>query len=67
LPDHAKEPEQANGASEDFMTTLENGVKSVLKNKKASASERMAAVNAGVKLLAIRHKIDGNDVKGFFE
>jgi hypothetical protein len=67
LPDEVNKPDEANGASEDFMTTLEDGVKQVLKNRKATASERMAAVQAGVKLLAIRHKISGDGEKGFFE
>lgn len=59
--------EQANGKSEDFMATLENGVKQVLGNRKATAAERMAAVNAGVKLLAIRHKIEGSEDSDFFK
>lgn len=53
--------------SEDFLTILEQGVKQVLENKKATPAERMAAVTAGVKLLAIRHRIHGGDEKGFFE
>jgi hypothetical protein len=50
----------------DFQDVLEQGVRSVLGNRKATASEKLQAVAAGVKLLAIRHKISGNDESGFF-
>jgi hypothetical protein len=60
-------PDEIPEASADFMTALEEGVRAVLKNRKASASERMAAVNVGVKLLAIRHKISGSDDSEFFK
>jgi hypothetical protein len=55
------------GESEQFLKALMEGVKKVLDNKKATAQERMTAVQAGVKLLAIRHRIMGDDTKGFFE
>lgn len=58
---------QPDSGSDDFLGTLENGVKDVLKAKETTASERVAAVNAGAKLLMIRHKITGGDEKGFFE
>lgn len=51
----------------DFQDVLEKGVRGVLKSKKATASERLQAVAAGVKLLAIRYKINGGDEKSFFE
>lgn len=54
-------------ASEAFLKTLENGVKDVLADKEAKASERVAAITAGAKLLAIRHKISEGDAKGFFD
>lgn len=44
-----------------FIDELEAGVRSVLKKKGATASERLNAVQAGVKLLAIRWKIEGGD------
>lgn len=52
--------------STNFMEVLEQGVRDVLKNRKASASDKLAAVTAGTKLLAIRHRIEGDDQKGFF-
>ncbi len=60
----AKEAE--NEAAEDFLDTLENGVRSVIRNKKASASEKVAAIAAGVKVALIRHRISGEDEKSFF-
>jgi hypothetical protein len=51
----------------DFMVILEDGIRTVLKNKDASPSERIQAVTAGAKLLMIKHKISGSDEKGFFE
>ena len=62
----AKKDAQANG-SEAFMAILEAGVTKVLENRKATPSERMAAVNAGVKILAIRYKISGGEDEGFFK
>ena len=59
-------PAPDSAASEDFLTTLEAGVKAVLADKKAKASERVAAITAGVKVMAIRHKIAGGDDGGFF-
>ena len=52
--------------SDDFIDVLEEGVRSVLGKKSATASEKLAAVNAGAKLLAIRHKITGDDETNFF-
>lgn len=51
---------------DDFLRTLEDGVREVIKNKRSKPSERMAAVTAGVKILAIRHKIKDGDDTGFF-
>jgi hypothetical protein len=53
--------------SGEFLKTLKNGVKDVLADDKAEASERVAAINAGAKLLMIEHKITGGDEKGFFD
>ena len=52
---------------EDFMTVLEKGVRNVLSDKEATASEKLAAVNAGAKLLAIRHKISADETDNFFK
>lgn len=54
-------------ADVDFLTELENGVLDILgKKSKSTKNEKLAAINAGVKLLAIRHKIKGGDDEGFF-
>jgi hypothetical protein len=51
----------------DFMAVLEKGVRDVLKAKESTSAERMSAITAGAKLLMIKHKISGSDVKGFFD
>jgi hypothetical protein len=43
--------------SPDFMEILEVGVRDVLTNKKASMKDRIDAINAGTKLMLIKHKI----------
>lgn len=51
----------------DFMKVLETGIRDVLENKESTAKERMDAVNAGTKLLLIKHKIsDAGDEAGSF-
>jgi hypothetical protein len=67
LGSETNKPDEPVAESADFMVVLEDGVRAVLKNKKASPSERIAAVTAGAKLLMIKHKISGSDEKGFFE
>ena len=67
LPSDANKPEQANGDSDEFLKVLMDGVRKVLDNRKATPAERMAAVTAGVKLLAIRHRISGSDERGYFD
>lgn len=52
--------------SSDFMDTLERGVRAVLRSKDAKPSEKVAAIAAGTKLLAIKHKIDESEGTGFF-
>lgn len=61
-------PDEVNGETDTdpFLKALMEGVRKVLDNRKATPSERMAAVNAGVKLLAIKHKINGDGETGFF-
>ena len=54
-------------ASATFLDTLEQGVRAVLKDKDAKASERVAAVAAGAKLLMIKHKISEADQDSFFK
>jgi hypothetical protein len=43
---------------------LEKGVKKVLKDNKAENKDVLDAVNAGAKLLLIKHKISGADDDG---
>ena len=52
---------------DDFLTVLEEGIRTVLKGKKVSPTERIQAVAAGAKLLMIKFRISGDDAKGFFE
>ena len=54
----AKEP--------DFLKTLETAVRAVLEDADTKASERIAAIAAGAKLLMIRHKINETDESSFF-
>ena len=63
----AEKPAEGNEKEVEFLTVLEQGVRTVLKAKKATPSERVAAITAGAKLLMIKHKISGADEKGFFE
>lgn len=51
----------------NLMAALEKGIKDVLDDKDSTAKERMDAVNAGTKLLLIKHKIkDSDDEPGSF-
>lgn len=50
-----------------FVDDLERSIKSVIKSRKATPAERVAAITAGVKLLAVKHKISGGDETGFFD
>lgn len=59
-----KKPAEESG---DFLTTLEQGVRDVLKSKESTSSERVQAVTAGAKLLMIKHRITGGDEKSFFD
>lgn len=55
---------------DDFFTLLEKGVKDILKDKEATAAQKIQAITAGTKLLQVKHKItdpDGDDDnKSFF-
>jgi len=62
-----KKDHEINDEDEEFLRLLEDGVKKVLKDKESKPGLRLQAVQAGAKLLAIRHKILGNDEKGFFD
>lgn len=52
---------------DDLLETLEREVKDILNSKKSSKADRLSAINAGTRLLAIRHRISGNgDNEGNF-
>lgn len=53
----------------DFISLLEKGVMDVLINKKSTVKDRLDAVNAGTKLMLIKHKITdtGDEAGGFFK
>jgi ribosomal protein S6E (S10) len=57
-----------NSAENDkFLDDLETAVRRIITNKKASKADQLSAINAGVKIAAIKHKIrGGDDDKGFF-
>lgn len=58
---------EINDKDEEFLKMLEDGVKKVLKSKEAKPHERLQAIQAGAKLLAVRHKIGGGDEGNFFD
>ena len=52
---------------DEFLKELEMAVRKIVKSNKTSKADKLSAINAGTKLLAIRHKITGGDQdKGFF-
>lgn len=58
-----------NGSKDDpFLNELEAGVRAILKGKKVSKADKLAAIKVGVTLASIRHKITGaGEVEeGFF-
>ena len=59
-------PAKTLNGSEKFLRLLEKGVKDVLAAEDATKAERLQAINAGAKLIAIRHRIEGDDGAGFF-
>jgi hypothetical protein len=50
-----------------FLEILERGVREVLRAEASTAAERIAAINAGAKLLMIRHRISESDESQFFK
>lgn len=58
------------GNSSKFLFTLERAVEGVLApDSVATPAEKIKAIEAGAKLLQIKHKIDGagEDEKGYFD
>lgn len=51
----------------DLLDAMEKGIRDVLENKDATAEQKIQAINAGSKLLQIKHKIAGeSDEPGSF-
>lgn len=53
---------------DDFFNLLEKGVKDILKDKEATAAQKIQAITAGTKLLQVKHKVSDpdDDGKSFF-
>ena len=60
-------PKDHKVATDKFLDILEQGVKDVLKNPNAEPSDQVGAINAGVKVAMIRHRISGADEESFFK
>jgi len=59
---------EVNGKSDEFLAALEKGVLDIIKNKKSTKADKLSAINAGVRLAAIKHKVNGGDGDtGFFD
>jgi hypothetical protein len=63
-------PDVKNDTDKDelFLDDLEDGIKKVMRSKKSSNAEKVSAINAGIRLAAIRYKVAGGDPEtGFFD
>ncbi len=49
-----------------FLKTLERGIRDVLKDKNASAPDKLKAIEVGAKVAAIQLKVSGGDDDAFF-
>jgi hypothetical protein len=50
-----------------FLDDLEKGILKVMRAAKSTNEQKIAAINAGVRLAAIRHKVtEGDTEAGFF-
>lgn len=47
-----------------LVATLEKAVRDVLKDSKASVADKLRAIDAGAKVLQIKHKISGGGEDG---
>lgn len=64
----ADEVPKTNGTDpDDFMATLESALRGIVKNRKTSKADKISAIREGVKLLAIKNKINSGDEEGFFK
>jgi hypothetical protein len=50
-----------------FLSNLEKAVEAVLNDDRASPADRVKAIEAGARLLAIKHKVGGSDEKSYFD
>ena len=57
-----------NGKPDEFLDELEKSIVKIIKGTKNSKADKISAINAGVRLAAIRHKIAGagESDEGFF-
>jgi hypothetical protein len=56
-----------NGSGDDFLGDLEQAIRKIITNRKSSKADKLSAINAGVRLAQVRHKVTGgDDDKGFF-
>lgn len=46
---------------DDFLASLQKGVKAVLENKESKPADIIAAITAGTKILQTKHKIKDDD------
>ncbi len=53
--------------TDPLIDTLEKAIRDVISAKDASISEKLQAITAGTKVLAVRHKLEGGDEGGFFD
>lgn len=44
-----------------FLTLLERQIREILRDKELSSVDRLKAVEAGARLLQVRHKIEGGE------
>lgn len=49
-----------------FLVELKTAVRGIIGNRKTSKADKLAAINAGIKIAAIEHKMTDGD-KGFFD
>ena len=54
---------------DELLKELEAAVRRIVKSNKSSRADKLSAINAGTRLLTIKHKIEnGGDTKeGFFD
>ncbi len=49
-----------------LLDTLEKAIRDVISAKDASISEKLQAITAGTKVIAIKHKLEASEDSGFF-